>query len=81
MAQQTDHIGDTNKMVEHHIVDTSKIKNMTPEEKFKKDMKFLQENLRRTYNPTWYEKILDVLFFFPFIAFILTLIAIITLIF
>jgi hypothetical protein len=53
---------------------------MTPEEKFKKDMEFLQKNLRRTFNPTWYEKILDVLFFFPFIALFLTVIAIITLI-
>jgi hypothetical protein len=25
MAQQTDHIGDTNKMVEHHIGDTNKM--------------------------------------------------------
>jgi hypothetical protein len=25
MAQQTDHIGDVNKMVEHHIVDTNKM--------------------------------------------------------
>jgi hypothetical protein len=53
---------------------------MTPEEKFKKDMQFLQENLRRTFNPTWYEKILDVLFLFPLIAFLLTLLAFITLI-
>lgn len=53
---------------------------MTQEEKFKKDMEFLQENLRRTFNPTWYEKILDVLFLLPFIAFLLTIIAIITLI-
>jgi hypothetical protein len=25
MAQQTDHIGDVNKMVDHHIVDTNKM--------------------------------------------------------
>jgi hypothetical protein len=25
MTQQTDHIGDTNKMVEHHIVETNKM--------------------------------------------------------
>lgn len=53
---------------------------MTPEEKFKKDMKFLQENLRRTFNPTWYEKILDVLLFFSNIALILIILSIVTLI-
>jgi hypothetical protein len=38
---------------------------MTQEEKFKKDMQFLQENLRRTFNPTWYEKILEEVLYFP----------------
>jgi hypothetical protein len=33
MSQQTDHIGDVNKMVEHHIVDTNKMIIMTPKEK------------------------------------------------
>ena len=53
---------------------------MTPEEKFKKDMEFLQENLRRTFNPTWYERILEQVLFFPNLALILILILIITLI-
>ncbi len=53
---------------------------MTAEEKFKKDMKFLQENLRRTFNPTWYEKILEEVLFFPNLALILIIILIITLI-
>jgi ABC-type methionine transport system permease subunit len=53
---------------------------MTPQQKFKKDMKFLQENYRRTYHATWYEKTIDILFSFPFILLILTLIYIINLI-
>jgi hypothetical protein len=53
---------------------------MTPEEKFKKDMQFLQENLRRTFNPTWYERILEQILFFPNLAIILITILIITLI-
>jgi membrane-bound ClpP family serine protease len=53
---------------------------MTPEEKFKKDMKIIGENLRRTFNPTWYEKILDELLFFPNIALILIILSIVTLI-
>jgi hypothetical protein len=53
---------------------------MTPEEKFKKDMEFLQENLRRTFRPTRLEKLIDELHIFIFFIFILLLSALISII-
>lgn len=44
MAQQTDHIGDVNKMVEHHIVDTNKM--IT-------SVEWLMENIQKVHKMDW----------------------------
>ena len=53
---------------------------MTQEEKFKKDMEFLQENLRRAFRPTRFVKLIDELNIFIFFIFILLLSALISII-
>jgi hypothetical protein len=53
---------------------------MTPEEKFKKDMKIIGENLRRAFRPTRFEKIIDELYIFIVLIFILLLSALMSII-
>jgi 3-methyladenine DNA glycosylase AlkD len=48
-AQQTDHIGDVNKMVEHHIVDTNKMITMAQQTA----VEWLLENIQKVHKMDW----------------------------